>query len=96
MDLEYIHTYILCQYSHRFEIILIKGTIHLRRRQIFTIVDSLLLLSVRQIWQIFDPYPLKNCRRVKWMVPNCTYVSIVLSPISDFIKLILCKITYSD
>ena len=42
------------------------GTIHLRRRQIFTIFDPYPLrrqffTSIhRQIWQIFDPFPLKN------------------------------------
>ena len=53
-----------------------KGTIHLRRRQIFTIFDpypttvgSFFTTSRRQIWPIFDPYPpLKKCRRLQWMV----------------------------
>ena len=32
------------------------------RWQIFTTIH-------RQIWQIFEPPPPKNCRRLKWMVP---------------------------
>ena len=49
------------------------GTIHLRRRQIFTTFDSyplpsavFLLLSVGKFDQFFTP---TNCRRLKWMVP---------------------------
>ena len=53
------------------------GTIHLRRRQIFTNFWPLppyrrqfFSTIRRQIWQIFDPSPPKACRRLKWMVPN--------------------------
>ena len=44
------------------------GTIHLRRRQIFTLFWPLPPYR-RQIWQIFDPSPPRACRRLKWMVP---------------------------
>ena len=52
------------------------GTIHLRRRQIFTLFWPLppyhrqfFSTIRRQIWQIFDPSPPRACRRLKWMVP---------------------------
>ena len=52
------------------------GTIHSRRRQIFTIFDpypptvgSFLLLSVGKFGKFLTPYPPKRCRRLKWMVP---------------------------
>ena len=61
---------------------LFKGTIHLRRRQIFTNFRPLppyrrqfLCTIRRQIWPIFDPSPPKACRRLKWMVPKETYYS---------------------
>ena len=56
-----------------------QGTIHLRRRQIFTIFDpypplasvgSFFTTIRRQIWPIFDPSPPTNCRCLKWMVLN--------------------------
>ena len=67
----------------RFDIIYQKknwlGTIHLRRRQIFHNFWPLppygrqfFTTIRRQIWQIFDPSPPKQCRHLKWMVPNCS------------------------
>ena len=57
-----------------------KGNIHLRRRQIFTIIDSSsqhIFTTIR--WQIlpnFDPYPPRICRRLKWMVPKNLAIQI--------------------
>ena len=39
------------------------------RRQVFTTIH-------RQIWQIFDPFPPKQCRRLKWIVPKSTLLLI--------------------
>ena len=56
------------------------GTIHLRRLKIFhdfrplTPYGRQFFTTIRrQIWQIFDPSPPKQCRRLKWMVPNMNY-----------------------
>ena len=61
------------------------GTIHLRRRQIFTHFRPLppyrrqfLCTIRRQIWQIFYPSPPKTCRRLKWMVPK-TFQDVIYS-----------------
>ena len=51
------------------------GTVQWRRWQIFTIFDPyppppvVFTIIHQQIWQIFDPFPITNCRRLKWMVP---------------------------
>ena len=53
-------------------------TIHLRRRQIFTILEpylptvgSFLLLSVGKFNKTLTPSsPPRKCRRLKWVVPN--------------------------
>ena len=64
------------------------GTNHLRRRQIFQ--DFLPLPPYRrqffttirrQIWQIFDPSPPKQCRRLKWMVPNENFRNSILATV---------------
>ena len=39
------------------------------RQQYFTTIR-------RQIWQIFDPFPPKQCRRLKWIVPKSTLLLI--------------------
>ena len=65
-----------CYISKRFNCVTYLGTIHLRRQQIFTNFRPLppyrrqFFSTIRwQICQIFDPSPLKTCRRLKWMVP---------------------------
>ena len=61
------------------------GTIHLGRRQIFTILNPTpsrrqFSTTIRlQIWPIFDPSPHpEKCRRLKRMVPYCNVICIAL------------------
>ena len=59
------------------------GTIHLRRRQIFTIFDSYPPASAVFYYYPsakltnFRPLPPTNCRRLKWMVPKASFCYVI-------------------
>ena len=69
---------------------------HLAIRNNFRVTQKFLITKSDctihwQIWQIFDPYPPKTCRRLKWMVSYfpAIYLHLIFEK-SRLMKLIFC------